>query len=171
DGSGTIRQTLTLRPAALSELDALVPPDPGGRPSGLEASGLTQYGLVERNFGLVRTLSSVSSKSPDRTMLTSTFEFDDVNKVTLDLIPQTPLPIQGFLPVLQRVASTRLTLELTPIAGGHRRLTIRFPKFTLDPSAEPPGQWATGSMAEMAALKNVFKDARLKVAVETETPI
>jgi WD40-like Beta Propeller Repeat len=41
----------------------------------------------------------------------------------------------------------------------------------LDPSAEPPGQWATGSAPEMAALKHVFRDARIRLAVEPATPI
>src|SRR4051812_27176109 len=95
DGSGTIRQALTFRPSAMAELDALVPPDPGARrPRGVDAvSGVQQHLFDSLNFGqYVRLASSVPDRGPDRAGRTAVFEFEDIGKVAIDLVPQTPVP-------------------------------------------------------------------------------
>jgi dipeptidyl aminopeptidase/acylaminoacyl peptidase len=62
-------------------------------------------------------------------------------------------------------------LSIAPAADGNRILTVRFPKFAMDPNAEPPGAAATGPPAEMAQLRDTVKGTRMTIAIETATPL
>ena len=48
---------------------------------------------------------------------------------------------------------------------------MHFPRFALDPSAEPPASWASGSPPEMTALRNVMHGSRIRMVVKSEAPI
>lgn len=173
DGSGTLQYTAWYRPSGMAQFDALIPADRDARPRLPE--DIIAGELVERaRLALPRDLKLVSERplrTGDRIGATSTFEFTDISTLPVDLVPRTPVPMYGFLPAVRASANTHLTMSLAPAEGGNRLLTIRFPRFRLDPSTEPPGAWATGTVEEMSRLKSAFKDARTTIIVETETPL
>ena len=65
----------------------------------------------------------------------------------------------------------RLQMSVEPIADGVERLTVHFPRFAMDPTAEPPAAAVSGSAAEMAALREVLRGSRITVAIQTESPL
>jgi hypothetical protein len=173
DGSGFVEQTTIVRPAAISEFARLVSPELAAKAPDLSALAreLRRY-AAEASLGRnlrVRTVSPVTTA--DTTGLAVTYDFDDVTAIDLDLMPHMPGG-QGFYGIAaQGPASTRLTMTLEPMPDGLERLTIQFPRFAMDPSAEPPASWATGTVAEMAAFRNVMKGSRISIVVKSEAPI
>ena len=101
------------------------------------------------------------------------YDFDDVTSLGVDLMPFTP----GLRALLQRRrgarwrATTQLRMSVEPLADGVERLTVHFPRFAMDPSAEPPAAAVSGSPADMAALRNVLRGSRITVAIQTECPL
>ena len=153
DGTGTVEQTTTIRAAAMAEFQKLVSPDlipPPPDPAALsrELRGFATEANLGRNL---RLRSARPINTAETTGLAVTYDFDDVTALELDVVPHMP-GTQGFYGIAAKDnASTRLEANLEPIAGNLERLTISFPRFAMDPSAEPPAQWASGSAAEMAA--------------------
>jgi hypothetical protein len=101
------------------------------------------------------------------------YEFPDVTTLdVVDLIPTLP-GLGSFWSVASpdAGASTRLRMTLVPIPEGLERLTVHFPRFRLNPSTEPPSAWASGSVAEMAALERLMAGAHVTIAVATESPL
>jgi hypothetical protein len=175
DGTGTIEHTTTLRASALAELEALLPPEArnpgtmGGRPQTLTAppaSSAWHWGPD------VRMRSARPVKTAETAGWNTIYDFDNVKSLGVDLMPFTP-GLRAFYGVaaMDLTASTRLRMAVEPIADGVNRLTVRFPRFVMDPSAEPPAAAVSGSAEEMAALRNVLKGSRITVAIETETPL
>jgi hypothetical protein len=96
----------------------------------------------------------------------------DVSGIRVDLLPALPA-LGGLWSVTpaDRSASATLGMSLEPIPDGLERLTVRFPRFRIDPSTEPPSKWATGAPAELTALENIMSGSRLTIAIETEGPL
>lgn len=173
DGSGTVEQTTIMRPAAMTAFSKLVSPELAGNvpdPSALSRE-LRRF-AADANLGRnLRVRSVTPVNTGETTGLAVTYDFDDVTALDLDLMPHTPGG-RGFYGIAaQGPGSTRLTMTLEPIPDGLERLSIQFPRFAMDPSAEPPASWASGSAAEMAAFRNVMKGSRITIAVKSEAPI
>jgi hypothetical protein len=184
DGSGTIEHTTTLRPSAMVQLETLLAPDVAGNPPPGAASGrvsaqtLTEprddrRGSSSWHWGpTVRMRSTRSLKAADLVGWRTIYDFDDVSSLGVDLVPFTP-GVGGFyrIAAMERTATSRLQMSVEPIADGVERLTVRFPRFAMDPSAEPPAAAVSGSAAEMAALAEVLRGSRITVAIQTESPL
>ncbi len=184
DGSGTIEHTTTLRPSAMGELETLLAPDVAGNPPPGAASGrLSAQTLTEpredaRNSSSwhwgpgVRMRSTRSLKAADSVGWRTIYDFDDVSSLGVDLMPFTPgVPVFYRIAAMERTATTRLQMSVEPIADGVERLTVRFPRFGMDPSAEPLAAAVSGSAAEMAAFRNVLRGSRITVAIQTESTL
>jgi hypothetical protein len=176
DGSGTVTYTMKLSPSRMAEMDKLFPPGPGeqARPS-VESLFQSDPRLVGRMAGpYARLRSARSLKSLDSVGREVIVEFDDVSKLEVELLPAVP----GGMGLFYSIAAAdphaprpRLGLSMAPAADGNQVLTVRFPKFAMDPSAEPPGAAVTGPPAEMAQLRDAVKGTRMTIAVETATPL
>ena len=174
DGSGTVEDTTIVRTSAMAQFQTLVSPELGVKPPDPVAISqeLQKYAVQTRLSRNLRVRSSRRVNTADTTGWALTYDFDDVTAVDLDLMPQMP-GLQGFYRVAAKEAgaSTRFKVTLEPIAGGLERLTMHFPRFAMDPSAEPPASWASGSPAEMTALRNVMHGSRITMVVKSEAPI
>jgi hypothetical protein len=173
DGSGTVEYTTILRPAALAAFEKLLAPDvAAARPAGPDMADPRRWRAQDRIGREVRLLSAKPIKTAETDGWMLTYEFDDVRALDVDLIPLMP-GMQGFYGIAakERGASTRVRMSLDAIAGGMERLSIRFPRFDMDPGAEPPASWASGTPDDMAALRDVMRGARLTLAVQTDTPL
>ena len=174
DGSGTVEHTTIVRPSAMAQFQTLVSPELGAKPPDpvVISRELQRYAVQARLGRNLRIRSTRVLNTPDTTGGALTYDFDDVTGMDLDLMPQVP-GLQGLYRVAatDAGASTRLKATLEPIAGGLLRLTIHFPRFAMDPSAEPPASWASGSPAEMTALRNVMHGSRVTIVVKTEAPM
>src|SRR5262245_25717516 len=146
DGSGTVEQTTTIRPADILKFQKLVSPD---TPASLldpaafrdlrrefekSVQGLRQA----TNF---RLRSSRPIETADSTGWQLIYDFSEISTLSLDLLPQIP-GARGFIAAKGDMISTRVMVTIEPIAEGLERYTFRFPKFEMDPSAEPPASWA-----------------------------
>ena len=173
DGSGTVEQTTIMRPSAMAEFQKLVSPDLAAGPTDPVAISreLQKYAAETRQGRNLRVRSTRPLNTADTTGWALIYDVDDVTAMDLDLMPQMP-GMRGFYGMaVKDAASTRLKVTLEPIADGLERLTIHFPRFAMDPSAEPPASWASGSAAEMSALRNVMKGSRITIVVKSEAPI
>jgi WD40-like Beta Propeller Repeat len=170
DGSGHVEQTTLVRAAAIAEFEKLASPDMAIRttPEQLWAD------LQKRSRSPLRgDLPLTPVRNGDSIGAVMSYEVPDVTGLMdVDLVPS--------LPGLGRVwsvrspdvsSSTRLRLTLEPIADGLERLTVHLPRFRLDPSTEPPAAWASGSAAEMAALRSIMAGARITITIATEAPL
>lgn len=173
DGSGTVEYTAAIRAAALKEFRTLLPPEvAASAPPIPDLSDLRQWRVDERiGYGL-RLRSSKPVSTRGATGWTMIYEFDDVEMLGVDVLPVVP-GTRAFYGIAAKsvVANTRLRTSLDATPDGMERLTVRFPRFEMDPTAEPPASWATGTPEEMAALRKVFSGARLTIAVQTEAPL
>jgi len=174
DGSGTVEHTTIVRTSAMAQFQTLVSPELGVKPPDPVAISreLQKYAGQTRLGRNLRVRSATALNTADTTGWALIYDFDDVTAMDLDLMPQMP-GLQGFYGVAAKDAgaSTRLKATLEPIAGGLERLTIHFPRFPMDPSAEPPASWASGSPLEMTALRNVMHGSRITMVVKSEAPI
>ena len=173
DGSGTIEQSIVLRPAAFAQFQRLVDP---AAPPRLPAASLSQAqwnGYAAATAGRAARLRSARAvKTADTAGWVVTYDFDDVADVEVELVPAMPgMSSMYGVAAADAGASTRLRMALEPVGDDRERLTVRFPRFAMDPSAEPPAAWATGSPQEMAALRGAFHGSRLTFAVRTEAPL
>jgi hypothetical protein len=184
DGTGTIEHTTTLRRSSMVELEKLLPPEiagaalPGAPDGRLSSQTLRQPQDDPRNSmawhwgSSVRMRSTRALTTADSTGWKTIYDFDDVTSLGVDLMPYTP----GVRPFYNVAAAelgptTRLRMSLEPLADEVQRLTVRFPRFAMDPAAEPPAAAVSGSPAEMAALRDVLRGSRITVAIQTETPL
>ena len=175
DGSGTVEQTTTIRPADILKFQKLASPD---TPANLLDP--TAFRDLRRDFeksvqGMgVATNFRLRSSRPLETADTIgwqlIYDFSDMGALSLDLLPQIP-GARGFIAAKGDTISTRIQVTLEPIAGGLERYTFRFPRFDMDPSAEPPASWAAGSPDEMATLKKLMEGSRITLAVKSAAPI
>ena len=168
DGSGTIEQVTTVRTAAMAEAARLVPgagpvPRIEPRAPGTAASNVEGW----QTFGAVRVLSDKAISSPGTIGRHTVYEFDDVHGLRMGMVPGLP---SGVFAVPEG-ADTSMRLRLTPKADGTRLLQIQLPRFPLDPSVEPPAQWATGTADEMAQLRGVLRGSKITLAVQTDPPV
>ena len=116
--------------------------------------------------------STRSLKAADSVGWRTIYDFDDVSSLGVDLMPFTPgVGLFYRIAAMERTATTRLQMSVEPIADGVERLTVRFPRFAMDPSAESPAAAVSGSAAEMAALRNVLRGSRITVAIQTESTL
>ena len=173
DGSGTVEETTIMRRSAMAEFQKLVSPELAAKlpdPAALSRE-LRAYAAEAKLGRNLRIHSAKPVNTGDNTGWTITYDFDDVTAIDLDLMPRMPGG-QGFYGFAAAGSgSTRLDVTLEPIPDGLERLTIHFPRFPMDPLTEPPASWASGSVAEMAALRNVMKGSRITIAVKSEAPI
>jgi hypothetical protein len=173
DGSGTVEETTLMRRSAMAEFQKLVSPELAAKvpdPAALSRE-LRAYAAEAKLGRNLRLHSAKPVNAGDNTGWTITYDFDDVTAIDLDLMPRMPRG-QGFYGFAAAGSgSTTLDVTLEPITDGLERLTIKFPRFAMDTSAEPPASWASGSAAEMAALRNVMKGSRITIAVNSEAPI
>jgi hypothetical protein len=179
DGTGTIEHTTTLRPSAMTELEKLLPPEATGNPPGavsvrpplqtLTAPRESSAWLWGRS---VRMRSTRPLNTAETIGWKTIYDFDDVTSLGVDLMPVTP-GLRSFysLAAAERRATTRLQMSVEPIADGIERLTVHFPRFAMDPSAEPPAAAVSGPAADMAALRNLLRGSRITVAIQTEGPL
>jgi hypothetical protein len=175
DGSGTIEHTATLRPAAMADLDKLLAPEIAGTPVAIPALPTTEREKLRwaAQWGEgVRLRSARSLNTGDTRGWKAMYDFDNARLLGVDLLPQ----IGGMaglygIAAVDNTASTRLRMTLEPVADGLERLTVRFPRFAMDPSAEPLSASVSGSPAEMAALRGAVKGSRTTVAIQTEAPL
>lgn len=183
DGTGTVEHTTTLRPSAMTELEKLLPPEITGNPSpGAVSERLASQTLTTPressawHWGRgVRIRSVRPLNAADIVGWKMTYDFDDVTSLDVDLMPFTP-GLRGFYSIASDAsaggrATTRLRMSVEPVADGVERLTVHFPRFAMDPSAEPPSAAVSGTTAEMAALRNVLNGSRITVAIQTEAPL
>ena len=174
DGSGIVEHTTIVRLEALAQFEKLLPPELAGAPSRLSvAIGDPRQWRAEQRIGQeVRLLSATPVKTAETTGWAFTYEFDDVTTLAVDLIPVMP-GMHGFYGIAAKQvgATTRLRMSLDTIPDGMERLTVRFPGFAMETTAEPPSSWASGSPEEMAVLRNVMKGAGLTLAVKTEAAL
>ncbi len=176
DGSGTIDQTASIRPAAMAAFERLLPPDVAGgsavwKPS-LPSTRMDRIRWAAQ-FGPNVTLASIRpADTADTLGWIARYDFDDVRLLSVDLLPYVGAG-SGFygLAAADVGASTRLRMTLEPAGDRLARLTVRFPRFALDTSAEPLSATATGPAEEMAALRQLLTGSRVTVAVETEAPL
>jgi len=178
DGTGSVEQTATIRPAAMLEFDKLASPDLAAnpqRPSEIlkqfqkDVEKATQGWLFGGNLRLRATRPI---NTDDRAGWALTYDFDDVTGLRLQLMPQLP-GLQSFYRVAAKdpASSTTLSSMLAPLNETLQRLTFQFPRFAMDPSAEPPAAWASGSAQEMAEFRKLVRGSRVTIAVETSAPI
>jgi hypothetical protein len=179
DGTGTIEHTTRLRPSAMTELEKLLPPEATGNPPGavsvrpplqtLTAPRESSAWLWGRS---VRMRSTRPLNTAETIGWKTIYDFDDVTSLGVDLMPVTP-GLRSFysLAAAERRATTRLQMSVEPIADGIERLTVHFPRFAMDPSAEPPAAAVSGPAADMAALRNLLRGSRITVAIQTEGPL
>lgn len=180
DGSGVVEQTATIRPAAMLEFDKLASPDLAANrqnPQDVARQFQKEFEKVSQGTifgGNLRLRSTRPINTADATGWALTYDVDDVTGMRLQLLPQMPgLHGQGFYGVAtkDRSASTTLTTTLEPLNETLQRLTVQFPRFAMDPSAEPPANWASGSPQEMAEFRKLLRGSRITIAVETTAPI
>lgn len=175
DGSGTLEQTVQLRQSSMRDLVRLLPPETQPRPATRTAAAFPEPNQMTAGwmFGGVRVSSSRPISSGDVVGRQTIYAFDDVRTVEVDLMLDSPSGIPAFYRVaaVEPWAKTRLKFTLAPAAGGVQRLTAHFPKFRMDPLAEPPAGWASGSPEEMAALRRVLDGSRVTITVRTTTPL
>ena len=177
DGSGTVEQTTTIHPAAIVEFQRLASPEPGANhPDPVGAFRDLRRGLEDSARALragtnLRLRSSRAIDTASSTGWVMTYDFDDISALNLDLLPQVP-GAHGFVPAAKDTdAATIVRTTLDPLPDGLERLTFRFPNFAVDPSAEPPASWATGSSAEMSSFRKLMEGSRITLAVDSEAPI
>jgi hypothetical protein len=174
DGSGTIEHTAKMRPAAMADLEKLLAPEVAGRPAvpAIPASEREKLLWAARWGQGVRLRSVRPLNTADTLGWKALYDFDHVEQIGVDLLPGMP-GIPGFyhIAAADTTASTRLRMTLEPVAGGLERLTVRFPRFAMDPAAEPLSASASGSPAEMAGLRGVLRGSRTTVAIQTEAPL
>jgi len=175
DGSGTVEQTTTIRPADILRFQKLASPDtPAAVLDPAAFRDLRRdFERSAQSLGRATNLrlrSSTPIETADTIGWQLTYDFTDMSALSLDLLPQIP-GARGFIAAKGDTTSTRIAVTLEPIAGGLERYTFRFPKFGMDPAAEPPASWATGPADEMAALKTLMRGARITLAVNSAAPI
>ena len=178
DGTGTVEQTVSFRPSSMVEFQRLASPDLAANPLDPTSAArelrteMDKWAETMRIGRNLRLRSSESATTGETTERRLSFDIDDVSALELNLVPEIP-GVSGFYVVAAKdgQGSTRLTTALEPLADGLERFTFRFPNFAMDPSAEPPASWATGSDAEMASFKNLMRGARITLAVESVAPI
>jgi len=175
DGSGTVEQTTTIRPADIVKFQKLASPDtPAGVLDPDAFRNLRRdFEKAVQGMGAATNLRLRSSRpieTPDTIGWQLTYDFSDMSALGLDLLPQIP-GARGFIAAKGDTASTRIAVTLAPIAAGLERYAFRFPRFEMDPSAEPPASWASGSADEMAALKKLMQGSRITLAVNSAVPI
>ncbi len=175
DGSGTVEQTTTIRPADILRFQKLASP-------GTPASVLdpTAFRELRREFekaaqgmrqaAKFRLRSSQPIETADTTGWQLIYDFSDMSALSLDLLPQIP-GARGFIAAKGDMTSTNVAVTLEPISGGLERYTFHFPKFAMDPGAEPPASWAAGSADEMAALRKLMQGSRITLVVTSAAPI
>ena len=170
DGSGRLEQTTLVRAASIAEFEKLT--SPGGATS---TSPDQLWAEIENrsHSPLVRLHPMTPVKNGDMMGTFVAYDFPDVRGlIDVDLIPSLP-GLGGFWRATSPDVSsaTTVALELEPIADGLERLTIRLPRFRLDPSTEPPSAWASGSPTEMAALKSLMNGAHVTITVRSDAPL
>lgn len=175
DGSGTVEQTTTIRPADILKFQKLASPDTPASVLDPDAFRNLRRDFEKAAQGLgsatnLRLRSSLPIETADSIGWQLTYDLSDMNALGLDLLPQIP-GARGFIAVKGDTASTRIAVSLEPIAGGLERYTFRFPRFEMDPTAEPPASWAAGPPDEMAALKKLMQGSRISLAVKSAAPI
>ena len=184
DGTGTIEHTTTLRRSSMVELEKLLPPEVAGDATGggrLSSQTLRQpqdsptnpRGSTAWHWGRsVRMRSTRALDTADSAGWKTIYDFEDVTSLGVDLMPFTP-GVRPFYNVAAAGlrATTQLRMSVELLADGVQRLTVRFPRFAMDPAAEPPAAAVSGSPAEMAALRNVLRGSRITVAIQTDTPL
>ena len=178
DGSGTVEQTATIRPADLLAFDRLASPDLAANAQNpADIANQFQKDVQKANQGwLVGGNLRLRSTRPINTGETIgwavTYDFDDVTGMRLDLLPQIP-GLQGFYGIAAKDAgaSTRLTTTLEPIDERLQRLTFQFPRFAMDPAGEPPSAWASGSPREMLEFRKLLRGSRVSIAIESTASI
>ena len=175
DGSGTLEQTVQLRQSSMRDLVRLLPPETQPRPATLTAAAFPEPDPMRAawTFGGVRVSSTRPIAAGDVIGRHTEYAFDDVRTVEVDLMLDSPAGIPAFYRVAAEEpwAKTRLHFTLAPAATGVQRLTVHFPEFRMDPLAEPPAGWASGSPEEMAALRRVLDGSRVTITVRTATPL
>jgi hypothetical protein len=170
DGSGRFEQTTVIRPAALAEFEKLSAPDAANRTT---AEELWAEILKRARSTRAGDPPVTPVRNGDMMGISVSYEFQHVSTLFgFDLLPSLP-GLGSFWSVASPEvgASTRLRMTLVPINDGLERLTVHFPRFRLSPTTEPPSAWASGSAAEMAALKSVMTGAHVTIAVATESPL
>lgn len=168
DGSGTIEEVMTVRTAAMADAARLVPgmgpvPRLDPRKPGGPAAQMDAW----RTFGDVRVVSDTATSAPGTIGRRTLYAFDDIHGVEMGMLPGIP---SGLLAV-PAGAKTAMRFALSPNPDGTRLLKIQLPRFPMDPSVEPPAEWATGPVDEMAQLRDVIKGTRVTLAVRTEPEI
>jgi len=170
DGSGRVEQTTLIRPASLVEFERLTSP---GTVVHTSPEQLWE-GIQKRSRSTLAGLRPLTPVVQGDMIGTSVaYEFGDVTALMdVDLFPSFP-GLGGFWRATSPDIGTSTTLRMTlePIGGSLERLTVRLPRFRLDPATEPPSAWASGSAAEMAALKDLMKGARVTMTIASESPI
>jgi len=178
DGSGTVEQTATIRPADLLAFDKLASPDLAANaqnPSDIAKLFQKDAGKADQGWlvgGNLRVRATRPINTADTTGWAITYDFDDVTGLRLQLLPQIP-GLQGFYGIATKdpAASTRLTTMLEPLDERLQRLTFQFPRFAMDPAGEPPSAWASGSPTEMLQFRNLLRGSRVTIAVASTVPI
>lgn len=170
DGSGHLDQTTLVRAASIAEFEKLT--SPGGA---IQTTPEQLWAEIEKRSRsrLVGVPRMTPVRNGDMMGTFVAYDFSDIRGLTdVDLIPSMP-GLGGFWRATSPDVSsaTTVAMSLEPIADGLERLTIRLPRFRLDPSTEPPSAWASGSPTEMAALKSVMNGAHVTITVASEAPL
>jgi len=170
DGSGRVEQTTLVRSASFAEFEKLAVPQTAARTTPEQLWGAIEKRSRSTFIG-DHPLTPV--RSGDKIGVSTSYEVPDVTSLwDVDLFPSLP-----GLGAFWRVASpdgsssTNLRMTLEPIADGLERLTVRLPRFRLDPATEPPSAWASGSPADLAALRRIMTAARVTITIATEAPL
>ena len=160
-------------PSAMAELEKLLSPEIADRPASPPQTLKEMQYRGQNDWGRsVRLRSATPIKGPDTVGWRTTYDYDSVADLDVDLMPRVP-GMHAFysLAATDSAASTWLRMSLAPAADGVEMLTVHFPHFDMDTSAESLATSVSGSTAETATLRSMLEGARVTVAIETETTL
>jgi hypothetical protein len=170
DGSGTIELTTTLRKAALVKMAEMMParrqihrPD-DWFPDHMARDAASNMGAH------VRVLSTRALDDADALGRVTTYAFDDVRQLTLEIIPMFPLNAGGGGSA-SFVGDSHFSFDLVE-ESDRRVLVARFPDAQIEHSgADVPVQVDAYDAQQEALLRTLVGGGRLELAIEPEQAI
>lgn len=165
DGSGTIEQRLVFTRDAIAQLQQLA--IVGGK-EGFDPHSEEEARADAERFGPGVTLLSTEPISDETGQgRASVYAFTDINQLHISQQPGVP---QGAVRELDAGASGTMTARLSRQPNGNALLTIVVPQPAL-PGSGPASRGSsrnTPSVEQFAMAKQMFKGARVNIAVEPE---
>jgi hypothetical protein len=172
NGSGTIELTTTLRKAALVKIDEMMPIEARPKVHRLEDWLPEQMARdASSNMGgNVRFLSTQAVDTADVLGRVTTYAFDDVRQLTLEIIPLFPLNAAGGGNATF-VGNSRFSFDLFD-ESDRRVLMARFPDARIEHAdADVPLQVDRHDPQQEALVRTFISGGRLELTIEPEQAI